>query len=786
MNTVQAAARMLNDSSKFLNWVIGRNRVIEIRILADDFSYFGYFNDSKIAQKALYVKKRVSFDRWRDYPRSGEAIGVYLLLNSLTSPDDFLAKSYNAIKKAKTADTTKNTNISSYRLILIDADAKRLAGISSNQAEKAATASVIRKIHRFLRKEGIHHVVADSGNGFHILIPVNISNTDENILKIKSFLLHLNEKFSNDKVDIDTNVSNPARISKLYGTLSCKGSSTPDRPHRYSVIHTQKYPDDQDLLSLIDRLNLFVPQQKSIEEVGIQSKHAQIIRDILSKENLPYDEIRDSQGRNILRFESCPVHTDHDGHKHECSIIVDVDGKYGANCFHDSEKHWDDFKQAIHFQKYSESIIPTEIFDLNSFFLGSDPIPSTDSTATATVTPTKQADSTSNISAILYQFQGITKFKETEYLIPDASLFPKRGVTSWGGAQGLGKTMSFVGGILMPMLFDQPVLGAYNMPKVKTYYIQSDVDVNNFTNRFLLPYGYQPLNKSHQDAMVFLHTQNVEWAVTPSHMIKIIDLVAKEGFKLIVVDNKTTLFTKITYGNKASEESLDLIAEFKKIAIKYDIAIVIMEHIKKPATGKESDIITIHDVLGTSSKIHDQMIGLNPRFDEISNPIGVSKSGEPKFGRPSHPLRPGEGVIIPLKNAEDIERLQFKLIRDDPFYIQFEPFKSIYEKNQYQDENALPRIESSEKMVQLINYLMSQDCKEITLAKISADTHVSLNTSTKNMDYLVTKKPYAIKKSSGGRGRGHKTTFEIIDSKLLDPDNIGDIGISNIDIDSLI
>jgi hypothetical protein len=39
-----------------------------------------------------------------------------------------------------------------------------------------------------------------------------------------------------DDVSVDASVFNPARITKLYGTMTCKGDSTPDRPHRRSRI----------------------------------------------------------------------------------------------------------------------------------------------------------------------------------------------------------------------------------------------------------------------------------------------------------------------------------------------------------------------------------------------------------------------------------------------------------------------------------------------------------------------------------------------------------------------
>jgi len=56
--------------------------------------------------------------------------------------------------------------------------------------------------------------------------------TPENQEFIKGILEHVAETFNNGKVSIDTTVSNPARIWKLYGTTAKKGDPVPEGPHR--------------------------------------------------------------------------------------------------------------------------------------------------------------------------------------------------------------------------------------------------------------------------------------------------------------------------------------------------------------------------------------------------------------------------------------------------------------------------------------------------------------------------------------------------------------------------
>ena len=43
-------------------------------------------------------------------------------------------------------------------------------------------------------------------------------------------------EFSDDKVEVDKTTYNPSRISRLYGTIACKGDNIPTRPHRQARI----------------------------------------------------------------------------------------------------------------------------------------------------------------------------------------------------------------------------------------------------------------------------------------------------------------------------------------------------------------------------------------------------------------------------------------------------------------------------------------------------------------------------------------------------------------------
>jgi len=81
---------------------------------------------------------------------------------------------------------------------------------------------------------------ADSGNGAHLDYPLELENNEENKLLLKGVLAGLKARYADDlkaaHCELDLKVFNPARLVKLYGTKTCKGDGTPDRPHRLARI----------------------------------------------------------------------------------------------------------------------------------------------------------------------------------------------------------------------------------------------------------------------------------------------------------------------------------------------------------------------------------------------------------------------------------------------------------------------------------------------------------------------------------------------------------------------
>jgi hypothetical protein len=180
----------------------------------------GYFNNPE-----LVVEAALRLDRTVE--------AIYITLNPVNPA--LLARAANRLRDY-TELTTSDVNIVRRRWMLIDFDPVRPAGISSTDAEhgRAITAAFAAAFDD-LRGAGMGDpVVADSGNGAHLLYPLDRPNDQQTTELIKKVLEGVAARCVPEDVAVDQTVFNAARIVKLYGTMACKGDSLPERPHRRS------------------------------------------------------------------------------------------------------------------------------------------------------------------------------------------------------------------------------------------------------------------------------------------------------------------------------------------------------------------------------------------------------------------------------------------------------------------------------------------------------------------------------------------------------------------------
>lgn len=138
---------------------------------------------------------------------------------------------------APAGQSARDRDILARRWLLVDVDPTRPAEVSATAEEKQHARDVIDRIRGHLTAEGWPApVVADSGNGYHLLYRVDLPNDDDAKELVVGTLKALAKRFDTEHAHVDVKVGNAGRITCAYGTIKRKGESSPDRPHRRSAI----------------------------------------------------------------------------------------------------------------------------------------------------------------------------------------------------------------------------------------------------------------------------------------------------------------------------------------------------------------------------------------------------------------------------------------------------------------------------------------------------------------------------------------------------------------------
>ena len=297
--------------------------------------------------------------------RIASATGIYVTLNPVEPA--LLSRAINRINGDATTDfATRDTDILRRRWLLIDCDPARPKGISATGQELANAEEKAGEIHKFLSGRGWNEPVhALSGNGFHLLYRVDLPADDGGLLK--RVLLALSQRFDDERVEVDKAVHNPSRITKLYGTLACKGDHSSERPHRMSEIVRVPAALDVVTREQLEQVAALVvetdpPRTKQNQTLVAKSAatravtarastgwdaHA-FVTEFVSKHGIAVARTEDKGGDVYHLLEACPWANEHGGADAtgDAAIIVKPSGELGFKCFHShcSHRHWRDLR----------------------------------------------------------------------------------------------------------------------------------------------------------------------------------------------------------------------------------------------------------------------------------------------------------------------------------------------------------------------------------------------------------------------------------------------------------
>lgn len=277
--------------------------------------------------------------------REIKAEGIYVTLNPCQ--EALLARVHERLQ-AGAKPTTADKNIAALRNLMVDFDPVRPTGISSTDNEHEAAILFAQQVAAELAAESWPApLVADSGNGAHLIYAIELDNTPEAMELVKAVLGGLAQRYAEKLaacgLELDQTVFNAARISKLYGTRTGKGDNLPERPHRYAKIVALPAARQPVSLALLQDLAASFTLQASGRSGGSlrhpegEKKEGRFdLAAYLDHYGVEVLKVKDHGGSRLHCLARCVFDPEHTGN--EAAIGQAADGKLFYQCFHNSCK----------------------------------------------------------------------------------------------------------------------------------------------------------------------------------------------------------------------------------------------------------------------------------------------------------------------------------------------------------------------------------------------------------------------------------------------------------------
>ena len=313
---------MSSEVRKALATLLPDGGVVELRALTDHSVHSGYFdNFDTLADKAANLDTLP------------EVAGIYVTLNTVDPA--LLSRRANRVKMnlGRKDPTTSDTDVLNRRWLPIDLDPVRPSGVSSTDEEHEAALAHAERIRTWLGEQGFPDpVMADSGNGAHLLYRIDLPNDDESTDLVKGCLAVLDPLFSDGTVSVDAANFNAGRIWKLYGTSSKKGDNTPSRPHRQACLIS--VPEEVKVVPVEQLRHLASLLPRNDPDPGQRTKGRGIdLHDWLTTHGIGIRSEKPWQGGTLFVLDECPFSS---AHRDGSFAIQFPSGAVYAGCQHAS------------------------------------------------------------------------------------------------------------------------------------------------------------------------------------------------------------------------------------------------------------------------------------------------------------------------------------------------------------------------------------------------------------------------------------------------------------------
>lgn len=285
--------------------------------------------------------------------RDLDGANIYITLNAIN--DACYDRKQRETLRTYNDATTSDNDVIGYDWLMIDLDPVRPKDTSSTDDQIKAAKEKANKIYKYLADIGFEKpLVAESGNGIHLLYKVAL-NANENVKTLlKNSLLALDMLFTDDVIGVDCVNYNQSRICKLYGTLAQKGSGSEERPHRMSRIVSCPEVLKPTDIAFLQKLTEVIPKEEDKPQRYNGYNPAEFdLDDWMNKYGLNYRKSSYSDGTKYI-LDCCPFDSNHKN-KDAC-IFKMRNGAIGFKCFHNScaDKTWRDVRLLFEPDAYTQ------------------------------------------------------------------------------------------------------------------------------------------------------------------------------------------------------------------------------------------------------------------------------------------------------------------------------------------------------------------------------------------------------------------------------------------------
>lgn len=570
------------------------DELFEIRILGD-YTYSGYFYDVEEA-----IRQLAPYDNFNIYYTINE------VKKACASRDQF-----NCFRRVKGSATSKQ-DIEHRWWLPIDVDCERPSGVSSTDAEKSKAHKKAQDVFSFLRENGFSSpAVCDSSSGYHILYPIDMENNQDSEDVIKGFLEILANFFTDESVKIDTVLHDSNRILRVPGSFGRKGRSSEDRPHRLAKILS--VPSQivrmtyEQIKAFNDKYEIKIEPTQSRQYSNYNNKEEFNLRDFIRKYNIQIaKEVPLSGGGTKFVLAECPFES---SHKAPDSALFEMpNGAIAFKCYHNSCSHYDWRAFRLHFdpQAYDHENRPyqpqaqqqrqypqqkkedkkpkyeikEEIPELGEKWLSMSSIKKIDITQMEKVK---------------------TGFKELDARIGGMYMSE---VTVLSGSNASGKS-SWLNTLLLNVIEQGYKValwsGELRADILKSWIQMAAAGKRNLrpsqfdSGRFYVPDSVGERIDSWLEGKFFLY--NNVYGTKAEQILHDMEILAKAGVKVFILDNMMTLDVDLFGGDKLTQQK-SLMLRIKDFAMKDQVHVIIVAHPRKTmAFLRKNDISGTGDII---------------------------------------------------------------------------------------------------------------------------------------------------------------------------------------------